>query len=79
MHLVADCCHQIEIRVVLAIHIFRCYIIIVSCMTYLYYLYMKSVGDKNGTEDVQMGRLGSEFSDHIDRNMWAEDKDNLEV
>lgn len=48
-------------------------------MTYLYYLYMKSVGDKNGTEDVQMGRLGSEFSDHIDRNMWAEDKDNLEV
>jgi hypothetical protein len=40
---------------------------------------MKSVGDEHGTEDVQMGSLGSDFSNHIDRNMWAEDKDNLEV
>ena len=40
---------------------------------------VKSVGDENRIEDLQMGRLGSDLYDHIDRNMWAEDKDNIQV
>ena len=49
-----------------------------TCM-HLYNI-VKSVDDENETEDVQIGSLGSDLPNHIDRKMWAEeDKDNLEV
>ena len=44
------------------------------------YNIVKSVDDENETEDVQIGSLGSDLPNHIDRKMWTEeDKDNLEV
>lgn len=54
------------------------YYVIVSYMTCTAYN-VQSIGDENGTDNLQMGRLGSDFCDHIDRNMWAENKDNGQV
>lgn len=36
--------------------------------------------EEENSEDVQMGEVGSEQPNQIDRNMWAgEDQDNKEV
>ena len=38
------------------------------------------IDGKEENEDVQMGNIGSDLPNHIDRNMWAgEDQDNVEV
>ena len=57
-------------------------IISISCDIHIcMHLYgiMKFVDEEKETEDVQIGSLGSDLPSHIDRKMWAEDKDNLEV
>ena len=57
------------------LHIYR-----LSIYFYMYLYGVKSVDDEKETEDVQIGNLGSDLPNHIDRKMWTEeDKDNLEV
>ena len=49
-----------------------------TCFTSIYDT-VKSVDNEKESEDVQIGSLGSDAPSHIDRKMWAEDEDNLEV